>query len=157
LSTTPSAPLASSQSLPNPDNRTPLRAKTLGTRLTPDELAEVEAAAKQSGKNVAEWLREVALRAARPSPDVNELLLSEIAATRYLLLNLFDASAKAAQKNESLPPRTCSASAMRPTVGSERRRKCSRNSWRRRPRPEAHGEETLCPCPGRDGPPQRRL
>lgn len=104
MSITPSALPASSQSLPNPDNRTPLRAKTLGTRLTPDELAEVEAAAKQSGKNVAEWLREVALRAARPSPDVNELLLSEIAATRYLLLNLFDASAKAAQKNESLPP-----------------------------------------------------
>ena len=104
LSTTPSAPLASSQPISNPDNRTPLRAKTLGTRLTTNELAEVEAAAKQSGKNVAEWLREVALRAARPSPDVNELLLSEIAATRYLVLNLFDASAKAARNNETLPP-----------------------------------------------------
>ena len=75
MSITPSAPLASSQPLSNPDNRTPLRAKTLGTRLTPDELAEVEVAAKQSGKNVAEWLRDVALRASRPSPDVNELLL----------------------------------------------------------------------------------
>ncbi len=104
LSPIPSAPLTSSQPLSNPDNRTPLRAKTLGTRLTLEELAEVEAAAKQSGKNVAEWLREVALRAARPSPDVNELLLGEIAATRYLVLNLFDASAKAAQKNETLPP-----------------------------------------------------
>lgn len=98
------APFVASQSLSNPENRTPLRAKTLGTRLTREELSEVEAAAKQSGKNVAEWLREVALRAARPSPDVNELLLGEIAAMRYALLNLFDASAKAAQKNELLPP-----------------------------------------------------
>ncbi len=102
MSTTPSAPFVASQSLSNPENRTPLRAKTLGTRLTPEELSEVEEAAKQSGKNVAEWLREVALRAARPSPDVNELLLGEIAAMRYALLNLFDASAKAAQRNEFL-------------------------------------------------------
>ena len=104
MSITPSAPVASSQPLSNPDNRSPLRAKTLGTRLTPTELAEVEAAAKQSGKNTAEWLREVALRAARPSPDVNELLLAEVAATRYVILNLFDASAKAAQRNENMPP-----------------------------------------------------
>ena len=104
MSITPSAPIASSQPLPNPDNRSPLRAKTLGTRLTPGELAEVEAAAKQSGKNTAEWLRDVALRAARPSPDVNELLLAEVAATRYMILNLFDLSAKAAKKNETLPP-----------------------------------------------------
>lgn len=104
LSITHSAPLASSQPLPNPDNRNPLRAKTLGTRLTPGELAEVEAAAKANGKSPSEWLRDIALRAARPSPDVNELLLSEIAATRYLVLNLFDASAKAAQRNENMPP-----------------------------------------------------
>ena len=104
MSITPSAPVASSQPLSSPDNRSPLRAKTLGTRLTPGELAEVEAAAKQSGKNTAEWLREVALRAARPSPDVNELLLAEVAATRYVILNLFDASAKAAQRNENMPP-----------------------------------------------------
>ena len=104
MSITPSAPVASSQPFPNPDNRSPLRAKTLGTRLTPGELAEVEAAAKQSGKNTAEWLRDVALRAARPSPVVNELLLAEVAATRYVILNLFDASAKAAQRNENMPP-----------------------------------------------------
>lgn len=64
----------------------------------------MEAAAKANGKSPSEWLREVALRAARPSPDVNELLLSEIAATRYVILNLFDASAKAAQRNENMPP-----------------------------------------------------
>lgn len=104
LSTTPSAPSASSQPLPNTDHRGPLRAKTLGTRLTPAELAEVEAAAKAHDKSPSEWLRDVALRAARPSPDVNELLLSEVVAIRYMILNLFDASAKAAQRNEGLPP-----------------------------------------------------
>jgi hypothetical protein len=104
LSTTPSSPFAASPSLSSPENRTPLRAKTLGTRLTPEELSEVEAAAKQSGKNVAEWLREVALRAARPSPDVNELLLGEIAAMRYALLNLFHATAQAGEEGRSLSP-----------------------------------------------------
>jgi len=69
-----------------------------------EELEAVESASKQSGKTLAEWLREVALRAARPSRDVTELLLSELAATRYLLLNLFHASAKAAQNNEPFLP-----------------------------------------------------
>ena len=104
MSVTPSAPVSSSQPVSNPENRSPLRAKTLGTRLTPGELAEVEAAAKANGKSPSEWLRAVALRAARPSPDVNELLLAEVAATRYVILNLFDASAKAAQRNENMPP-----------------------------------------------------
>ncbi len=104
MSTTPSASFVASQSLSNPENRTPLRAKTLGTRLTPEELSEIEAAAKQSGKNMAEWLREVALRAARPSPDVNELLLGEIAAMRYALLNFFHATAQAGEEGRLLSP-----------------------------------------------------
>ncbi len=104
LSNSPASPSASSQPVSNPDTRTPLRAKTLGTRLTPAELSEVEAAAKASGKNVAEWLREVALRAARPSPDVNELVLAEVAATRYMLLNLFHGTAQAQQEGKQLLP-----------------------------------------------------
>jgi len=104
LSTIPPVPPASSSSGLSPDNRASFRTKTVGTRLSVDELEAVESAAKQSGKTLAEWLREVALRAARPSPDVNELLLSELAATRYLLLNLFHASAKAAQNNEPFLP-----------------------------------------------------
>ena len=35
---------------------------------------------------------------------MNELLLAEVAATRYVILNLFDASAEAAQRNENIPP-----------------------------------------------------
>ena len=87
-----------------PDSRLVPRPKTVATRLSADELAEVEAAAKRSGKTLADWLRTVALEAARPVPDVNELLLAEITATRYALLNLFHASAKAAEANEPLLP-----------------------------------------------------
>ena len=76
----------------------------MATRLSADELAEVEAAAKRSGKSLADWLRTAALEAARPVPDVNELLLAEITATRYALLSLFHASAKAEEKNERVSP-----------------------------------------------------
>lgn len=89
---------------PAPESRLVPRPKTVATRLSADELAEVEAAAKRSGKTLADWLRTAALDAARPTPDVNELLLAELAAARYMLLNLFQASAKAAANNEPLLP-----------------------------------------------------
>jgi len=92
------------QAVPAADPRTLPRAKTVATRLSPEELEEVEAAAKRSGKTLAEWFRAVALAAARPIPDTTELLLAEVAATRYLVLNLFHASAKAAQDNEPFLP-----------------------------------------------------
>jgi hypothetical protein len=104
LSFAPSAPPASSSSGLSSDNRAAFRTKTVATRLSVDELAEVESVAKRSGKTLAEWLREMALQAARPVPDVNELLLSELAATRYMLLNLFHATAQANQKKMPLTP-----------------------------------------------------
>jgi hypothetical protein len=42
--------------------------------------------------------------AAGPSADTGELLLEELAALRYIVLNLSDATARAAQNSESLPP-----------------------------------------------------
>ncbi len=98
----PSAPPVSSSSGLSPDNRAAFRTKTVATRLSVEELEEVESAAKRSGKTLAEWLREVALREARPSPDVNELLLGEVAATRYMLLNLFHATAQAGERGHAL-------------------------------------------------------
>ena len=44
------------------------RTKTMATRITPEELAEIEAAAERSGKTLAEWLRELALKSARERP-----------------------------------------------------------------------------------------
>jgi hypothetical protein len=82
-----------------------LRAKTIATRVTPEELAEVEAAAEGAGKTVAEWLRELALRTARQRPaDPVELLLAELMATRYVLLNLFHATALADAEGKHLLP-----------------------------------------------------
>jgi hypothetical protein len=81
------------------------RTKTVATRLTPDELAEIEAAAEHAGQGVSEWLRETALRAARLRPaDPADLLLAEVWALRYVLLNLFHAAAQAAAEGRQLLP-----------------------------------------------------
>jgi hypothetical protein len=81
------------------------RAKTVATRLSPEELQEVEAAAERDGKSLAEWLREVALRSARERrADPIELLLAELMATRYALLNLFHATALAGAEGKQLLP-----------------------------------------------------
>lgn len=81
------------------------RTKTIATRITPEELREVEAAAEKSGKTLAVWLRELALSAARARPaDPTELMLSEVMALRYVLLNLFHASATAQSESKYLLP-----------------------------------------------------
>lgn len=98
------APLKS-PTLSSDEARSSFRAKTIATRLTPEELAEVEAAAEGEGKTVAEWLRDLALRSARQRPaDPIELLLAEQMATRYTLLNLFQAAALAATEGKQLLP-----------------------------------------------------
>src|SRR5215469_1568340 len=81
------------------------RTKTIATRLTPGEVAEVEATAERAGQSLAEWLRETALHAARQRPaDPIELLLAEVWALRYTLLNLFHSKAKAASEGTQLLP-----------------------------------------------------
>ena len=85
--------------------RTGFRTKTIATRLTPGELAEVEATAESAGQSLSEWLRETALQAARQRPaDPIELLLAEVWAVRYTLLNLFHSKAKAAAEGTQLQP-----------------------------------------------------
>jgi hypothetical protein len=81
------------------------RTKTAATRLTPEELVEIESAAEDAGKALSEWLRETALRAARRRPaDPAELVLAEIWAVRYTLLNLFHAASQAASEGRQLSP-----------------------------------------------------
>lgn len=105
MSISPAAPLSSPAIALNPDPRSAFRTKTVATRLTQEEVQEVESAAKGAGKTLAEWLRELALREARQRPaDPNELLLSELAATRYMLLNLFHATALAHAEGSHLLP-----------------------------------------------------
>lgn len=81
------------------------RTKTISTRMAPDELAEVESAAERAGKPVSEWLREMALIAARERPsDPTELVLAEVWAVRYALLSLFHAGAQATAESKPLLP-----------------------------------------------------
>jgi hypothetical protein len=81
------------------------RTKTAATRLTPDELGELESAAESAGQALSEWLRGTALCAARQRPaDPTELVLAEVWAVRYALLNLFHAAAEAAAEGRQLSP-----------------------------------------------------
>jgi hypothetical protein len=81
------------------------RTKTAATRLTPGELTEIESAAEGAGQPLSEWLRETSLRAARQRPaDPAELLLAEVWAVRYSLLNLFHAASEAASEGRQLSP-----------------------------------------------------
>ena len=93
-------------SLPFGDEAKPgFRTKTAATRLTPEELGELEAAAESAGQALSEWLRGTALCAARHRPaDPIELVLAEVWAVRYALLNLFHAASQAASEGSQLSP-----------------------------------------------------
>jgi hypothetical protein len=103
---TPELPFPIRSEAPLRDEARPgFRTKTIATRLTPGELAEVEAIAESAGQSLAEWLRETALSAARQRPaDPIELLLAEVWALRYTLLNLFHSNAKEASEGRQLLP-----------------------------------------------------
>ena len=103
---TPELPFPIRSESPLRDEARPgFRTKTISTRLTPGELAEVEATAENTGQSLAEWLRQTALQAARQRPaDPIELLLAEVWALRYTLLNLFHSKAKAASEGAQLLP-----------------------------------------------------
>ena len=104
--TVPRIPPSQRSSMASSDAARPgLRAKTVATRLTPEELQDVEGAAERDGKSLAEWLRELALRSARQRPaDPIELVLAELMATRFVLLNLFHATALAGMEGKQLLP-----------------------------------------------------
>jgi hypothetical protein len=107
MSTTRTGHDSDTQALATTGARTILRAKTVATRLSTEELEEVESAAKRSGKSLAEWLRDTALTEARQRPtDPVEVILAEVCATRYMLLNLFHATAQAASEGKQLLPET---------------------------------------------------
>jgi hypothetical protein len=96
--TVPSAPTVSG-------NETS-RARSIATRLTETEFGEVEAAAANAGKKVAEWLREAALAHARASAAAEEqtdsILLAEIMGMRSLMLNLFARASEGPLTTEDL-------------------------------------------------------
>jgi len=61
-----------------------LRTKSISTKVTDEEYAQMEALA--SGQTISEWAREVLLRAAQPNA-AEHTVLAEVLALRTILLN----------------------------------------------------------------------
>jgi hypothetical protein len=61
------------------------RTKSIGTKVTPDEYARIQALAGE--QPVSEWVRAALLRASDASPT-NSIVLAELLALRTILLNL---------------------------------------------------------------------
>jgi hypothetical protein len=97
---------APQSSLPFAEEAKPgFRTKTAATRLTPEELSEIETAAEGAGQSPSQWLRTTALHAARQRrADPAELVLAEVWAVRYALLNLFHSGAQAASEGRQMLP-----------------------------------------------------
>ena len=75
----------------------PLRTKSVGTKVTDEEYAELERAAKTGGKTLGEWCRETLLarvnnqepRAATDCVGTGQVaLMAELSALRAILLNV---------------------------------------------------------------------
>ena len=80
------------------------RTKSIATRLTEAEFAEVEVAAAKAGKKVSEWLRDVTLghvHAASEGPT-NPVLLAEMMGMRSLMVNLFAKASEGPISSEDL-------------------------------------------------------
>ena len=85
-----------------PSNDT-ARSRSIATRLTEAELSEVETAASDAGKKVAEWLRDAALTHARAGQEKTDpILLAEIVGMRSLMLNLFTRASQGPLSSEDL-------------------------------------------------------
>jgi uncharacterized protein (DUF1778 family) len=99
---TPVAAPSSASAVPTSESN---RTKSIATRLTDAEFAEVEYAASSAGKKVAEWLREAALAQARTTGEektTDTVLLAELMALRSLIINLFAVASKGPLNDETL-------------------------------------------------------
>lgn len=65
------------------------RSRSVGTKLTPDEEANVFAAAKAAGKAPSEWVRDVIVREARSGTEerIAEHAFTELVGLELLLMN----------------------------------------------------------------------
>jgi hypothetical protein len=103
----------------NPPNET-YRAKSIATRLTEAEFAEVESAAGKAGKKLAEWLRDAALKEARVSQEsIDSILLAEIMGMRSLMLNLFARASEGPISVEDLRKMSAHADSIREQKAQE--------------------------------------
>lgn len=70
----------------------PLRTKTISTKVSEEEQAQLESLAQAEGQSLAEWVRDTLLAraeaAAGPTTSAEQILLSEQLALRTILLNV---------------------------------------------------------------------
>jgi hypothetical protein len=73
----------------------PLRTKTLGTKVSEEEFAQLEAAASERSLTLSEWCRETLLanvngqgEKSADSPKTGQALMAELVALRAILLNV---------------------------------------------------------------------
>jgi uncharacterized protein (DUF1778 family) len=99
---TPAAAPSAAPAVPTSESN---RTKSIATRLTDAEFAEIESAASSAGKKIAEWLREAALAQARATGEekiTDTVLLAEVMALRSLIVNLFAVASKGPLSDETL-------------------------------------------------------
>lgn len=73
----------------------PLRTKTLGTKVSEEEFAQLEAAASERGLTLSEWCREMLLASVNGQEEksadsgrADQALMGELVALRAILLNV---------------------------------------------------------------------
>jgi hypothetical protein len=73
----------------------PLRTKTLGTKVSEEEFAQLEAAASERGLTLSEWCREMLLASVNGQEEksadsgrADQALMAELVALRAILLNV---------------------------------------------------------------------
>ena len=73
----------------------PLRTKTLGTKVSEEEFAQLEAAASERGLTLSEWCRETLLASVNGQEEksadsgrADQALMAELVALRAILLNV---------------------------------------------------------------------
>jgi hypothetical protein len=80
------------------------RSKSIATRVTEAEFAEVESAALIAGQKVSEWLRSAAFAQARAEVEeqTDPIVLAEIVGMRALMLDLFAKASEGPLSKEDL-------------------------------------------------------
>jgi hypothetical protein len=115
------------------------RARSIATRLTETEFGEVEAAAANAGKKVAEWLRDAALAHARAGAEeqTDPILLAEIMGMRNLMLNLFARASEGPLTTEDLRKMSAYSDSIKEQKAQEfMARRLRRNSIKSTVKPE---------------------
>jgi len=115
------------------------RARSIATRLTETEFGEVEAAAANAGKKVAEWLRDAALAHARAGAEeqTDPILVAEIMGMRNLMLNLFARASEGPLTTEDLRKMSAYSDSIKEQKAQEfMARRLRRNSIKSTVKPE---------------------